>query len=105
MNARKIVLPLAVAALLAGLFIGFGGFIQRDSVRGGTSLWCGNLLAPENRYEGDYNAVVPAATQALLDGDCEIVRATKNSWAITLIAVGAALLVSSRLLASTTEKF
>lgn len=104
MNARNIVLPLAIAALLAGLFIGVGGFVQRDSVRGGTSLWCGNLLAPENRYEGNYDQVMPAETQALLDGDCEIVRATKNSWAVTLLAAGVALLVSSARLPSANRR-
>ncbi len=94
-------MPLAIAALFAGLFIGFGGFNQEISLWGGSHLWCGNLFV-----EGEVDGAggMSAESVSLLQADCEIARASKNSWAVTLITTGVALLVSSALLRSTPNR-
>ena len=100
MNALRIVFPLALAALLAGLFIGFSSTVL---VPGGDSyVDCGVTFAGEASEVGKFR--YPHDDWYAVQENCGIARASKMPWAVTLISTGIGLLLSSALLRSANRR-
>jgi hypothetical protein len=88
MNAFRIVFPLALAALVAGVIIALAGYES-------SNVTCGSA------FDTDFwpdKGQIPAEQWLKNQETCALIRANKMPWATTLIAAGIAMSVSSYLI-------
>ena len=88
MNALRIVFPLALAALAAGVIIALTGY---DS----SNVTCGSAFDTDSWPD---RSQIPTEQWSKNQETCALIRANKMPWATTLIAAGLALSVSSYLI-------